>query len=295
MWAHLNDPPPSAAALSPGIPRELDAVIRRGMAKRPEDRYRRDGRLRPGRGAAAGPDVRSAPTLVDAPIANLVVPPAAGATPPASATPPAAAPPPATPTPASPRDPRPRARDPAARDPAARDPAAADDSPPGTGGPPAAPPPPASARRIAASLGRWRGRGHHRRCGPRHRPRKQRLRWFVDHHDDDHVLDHDPDDDLLDDDRLAGAGAGGGLSRAGLADRSRINAVFRQFPNGHDFGKASFNATSLRVAAGLRGIADNLDALSPPSRALVAHETLVNDLRTMEQSFRSLAARQREP
>ena len=70
---------------------------------------------------------------------------------------------------------------------------------------------------------------------------------------------------------------------------SRIKAVFRQFPNGHDFGKASFNATSLKVAAGLRGVADNLDSLSPPSRALVAHETLVNDLRSMEQSFRSLA------
>ena len=65
--------------------------------------------------------------------------------------------------------------------------------------------------------------------------------------------------------------------------------MFRQFPNGHDFGKASFNATSLKVAAGLRGVADDLDSLSPPSRALVAHETLVNDLRSMEQSFRSLA------
>jgi hypothetical protein len=70
---------------------------------------------------------------------------------------------------------------------------------------------------------------------------------------------------------------------------SRIRAVFRQFPNGADFGKASFNATSLKVAAGLRGIADNLDALSPPARVLVAHEALVNDLRSMEQSFRSLA------
>jgi hypothetical protein len=69
----------------------------------------------------------------------------------------------------------------------------------------------------------------------------------------------------------------------------RMRAVFRRFPSGSDFGKASFSQTSLNVAAGLRGIADNLDALSPPSALLVDHESLVAHLREMEQAFRSLA------
>ena len=71
----------------------------------------------------------------------------------------------------------------------------------------------------------------------------------------------------------------------------RMHAVFRRFPRGSDFGKAVFfSRTSLTVAAGLRGIADNLDALSPPSSLLVDHEALVTHLREMEQAFRSLAA-----
>ncbi len=51
MWAHLNDPPPSAATVSPAVSAELDAVIRRGMAKRPEDRYPSSGEF--GRAARA--------------------------------------------------------------------------------------------------------------------------------------------------------------------------------------------------------------------------------------------------
>ena len=35
MLAHLNDPPPSA----PGVPPELDAVVRRAMAKRADERF----------------------------------------------------------------------------------------------------------------------------------------------------------------------------------------------------------------------------------------------------------------
>ena len=69
-----------------------------------------------------------------------------------------------------------------------------------------------------------------------------------------------------------------------------MRAVFRRFPNGHDFGQAVFSRTSLADAAGLRGIADNLDAISPPPSALVDHEALVTHLREMEQAFRSLAA-----
>ncbi len=37
--AHLRDAPPSAVELRPELPHEVDAVLARGMAKRPDDRY----------------------------------------------------------------------------------------------------------------------------------------------------------------------------------------------------------------------------------------------------------------
>ncbi len=37
--AHLRDSPPSAVELRPGLPADVDAVLARGMAKRPDDRY----------------------------------------------------------------------------------------------------------------------------------------------------------------------------------------------------------------------------------------------------------------
>jgi serine/threonine-protein kinase len=37
--AHLRDAPPSAVELRPELPRDVDAVLTRGMAKRPDDRY----------------------------------------------------------------------------------------------------------------------------------------------------------------------------------------------------------------------------------------------------------------
>jgi hypothetical protein len=37
--AHLRDAPPSAVELRPELPHEIDAVLARGMAKRPDDRY----------------------------------------------------------------------------------------------------------------------------------------------------------------------------------------------------------------------------------------------------------------
>ena len=37
--AHIKDPPPSAVAVRPGLPSVVDAVIARGMAKAPADRY----------------------------------------------------------------------------------------------------------------------------------------------------------------------------------------------------------------------------------------------------------------
>ncbi len=39
LMAHLRDAPPSAAAADPRLPDALDAVIARGMAKKPDDRY----------------------------------------------------------------------------------------------------------------------------------------------------------------------------------------------------------------------------------------------------------------
>ena len=37
--AHIKDPPPSALALQPALPAAVDAVLARGMAKAPDDRY----------------------------------------------------------------------------------------------------------------------------------------------------------------------------------------------------------------------------------------------------------------
>src|SRR6266542_7146960 len=45
MYAHLRDAPPRPSASRPDLPPAVDGVISRGMAKRPEDRYRRAGGL----------------------------------------------------------------------------------------------------------------------------------------------------------------------------------------------------------------------------------------------------------
>ena len=39
FYAHIAEPPPSVTAVRPDLPAELDAVIARGMAKAPDDRY----------------------------------------------------------------------------------------------------------------------------------------------------------------------------------------------------------------------------------------------------------------
>ena len=51
LWAHLTEQPPAASGRRAGVPRALDAVIRRAMAKRPPDRYPSAGDL--GRAAVA--------------------------------------------------------------------------------------------------------------------------------------------------------------------------------------------------------------------------------------------------
>jgi WD40 repeat protein/serine/threonine protein kinase len=39
MYQHLNDPPPPIRRLRPDLPEKVEAVLRKGMAKRPEDRF----------------------------------------------------------------------------------------------------------------------------------------------------------------------------------------------------------------------------------------------------------------
>jgi streptogramin lyase len=39
VWAHLEEEPPKATERNPGLPKAIDAVIQKAMAKEPEDRY----------------------------------------------------------------------------------------------------------------------------------------------------------------------------------------------------------------------------------------------------------------
>jgi serine/threonine protein kinase len=45
IYAHLQDEPPSASRRRPGLPREMDAVLARALAKEPSDRYAAAGDL----------------------------------------------------------------------------------------------------------------------------------------------------------------------------------------------------------------------------------------------------------
>jgi predicted Ser/Thr protein kinase len=51
LFAHMNDPPPSACAARPGLRPEVDAALARAMAKKPADRFQSAGDL--GRALAA--------------------------------------------------------------------------------------------------------------------------------------------------------------------------------------------------------------------------------------------------
>jgi serine/threonine protein kinase len=54
LWAHMHEPPPSARALRPRVPAELDQVIACAMAKEPAHRYPSAGALGRAAIAAAG-------------------------------------------------------------------------------------------------------------------------------------------------------------------------------------------------------------------------------------------------
>ena len=58
MFAHMQDPPPAAAVLRPGLPRAVDQVLARALAKSPDNRYRTCGEfaaeLRSALGAVPG-------------------------------------------------------------------------------------------------------------------------------------------------------------------------------------------------------------------------------------------------
>ena len=51
LFAHMNEPPPSACAARPGLRPEVDAALARAMAKKPADRFQSAGDL--GRALAA--------------------------------------------------------------------------------------------------------------------------------------------------------------------------------------------------------------------------------------------------
>lgn len=72
LWAHMNEPPPSAREQRPELPEELDRVIARAMAKDPADRYPSAGdlsraALAAARGAAPAEPERSVATGAAAP------------------------------------------------------------------------------------------------------------------------------------------------------------------------------------------------------------------------------------
>jgi hypothetical protein len=58
MYAHLHEPPPAVSAIAPDLPPEFDAVVARGMAKDPAERYPSAGDL--GQAALAAAEGRLA-------------------------------------------------------------------------------------------------------------------------------------------------------------------------------------------------------------------------------------------
>ena len=55
IYAHVADPIPSAREEVPSVPEQLDAIVARAMAKRPEDRFASAGELSAALGRALHP------------------------------------------------------------------------------------------------------------------------------------------------------------------------------------------------------------------------------------------------
>ena len=76
MGAHIMSPPPRPSLTGPGVSAAFDAVVRRGMAKHPEERFSSAGDL--ARAASAAAAVAQVPTAINpvpsqtAPIRQLV-------------------------------------------------------------------------------------------------------------------------------------------------------------------------------------------------------------------------------
>ncbi|NKY50581.1 serine/threonine-protein kinase [Nocardia vermiculata] len=99
LHSHLHQPPPRPTATDPRVPIGLDAVVARGMAKNPQDRYRTAGELAAAARAAAGaaPTQRVAPVLQSEAVTTQLSRGEPGPPGPAGAfRAPAAAPPPGT-------------------------------------------------------------------------------------------------------------------------------------------------------------------------------------------------------
>jgi serine/threonine protein kinase len=76
LQAHVQDPPPSLADARPGLSPALDEVVRRAMAKRPEDRYQTAADLSRALAAAvAAPSTVLSPTMPGAAPTVPAVPP----------------------------------------------------------------------------------------------------------------------------------------------------------------------------------------------------------------------------
>jgi hypothetical protein len=84
LWAHLTEPPPAVSSRAPGVGEAFDGVIRRALAKAPDDRYLSAGDLgRAAVAAAAGVPVaepersvaRGAAATAEAPTATMYAAP----------------------------------------------------------------------------------------------------------------------------------------------------------------------------------------------------------------------------
>jgi serine/threonine protein kinase len=244
MRAHLNEPPPSAAKASPAVPTDLDFVIRRGMAKRPEDRYASSGDFAaaaraaigtpgPALGRASSDATQPDPTVVD----PLV---------------------------------------PAQRVPVGAEAKRSSSWPPG-------------GRRAAygagvvlvlvvgAIIALVAGGGGGKRSSAREASSSTASTAAT-------TTATQPTTSTSTVDAQAAA------YHAQVSQITpRLNRIFGHLPNGHDFLKPIFSRTALADAARVRGIADSLNALSPPPQLLTDHEALVAHLGEMEQALRSLA------